>query len=161
MRPRRALVVLAAAMLLAFAWAPAHAGGLKCKTKKKGGDVFHNGTDGSMCEAVADNTSKSQAKASGANSFAESDSDSHGNAKSKATGGGNAQAQAFGNPGPCKAKATASGADAMANAHCEAGGFAQATATNGGNAMAFDNKAPTCDPGVSGTATVHSSFGDC
>jgi hypothetical protein len=160
MKSRGALVVLAAAMLLAFATAPAHAGGLKCKTKKKGGDVFHNGADGSMCEAVADNTSKSQAKASGANSFAESVSDSHAKAKSNATGGGNAQAQAFGNPGPCKATAHASGAGAMANAQCEAGGFAQATATNGGNAMAFDDKAPTCTPG-SGTATVHSSFGDC
>ncbi len=158
MKSRSALAVLAAVILLAFAWAPAHAGGVKCKTKKKGGDVFHNGTDGSMCEAVADNTSKSQARAAGG-SFAESTSDSHGSAKSTATGGSNAQAAAFGNPGKCTATANASGG-ASAFAQCENGGFAKATATGTGMAEAYDDKAPVCMPG-SGTAKVHSSFGDC
>ncbi len=159
MSRRKVMAGLAAAMLLVFASTQVQAG-VKCKTKKKGGDVFHNGADGSMCEAVADNTSKSQAKAAGSGSMAESTSDSHGKAKSTATSGGNAQAAAFGDPGSCKATASAS-SGATAFAQCEAGGFANATATNGGLAMAFDDKAPTCDPGATGTAKVHSSFGDC
>jgi hypothetical protein len=159
MSRRKAIAGLAAAMLLVFASTQVQAG-VMCKTKKKGGDVHHNGTDGSMCEAVADNTSKSQARAAGSGSFAESNSDSHGKAKSTATSGGNAQAEAFGDPGSCKATANASGG-ATALAQCEAGGFVNAIATGTGMAMGFDDKAPTCDPGANGTATVHSSFGNC
>jgi hypothetical protein len=159
MRSRKAMIGFAAAMLLAFAAAQADAKTLICKTKK--GDVFHNGKDGSMCEAVADGTSKSQAKATGPNSFAESTSDSHGNAKSNAINGGNAQAAAFGDPGKCKATAKAMEAGSTAFAQCEVGGFANATATAGGTADAFDDKAPTCNPGASGTAIVTSTFGNC
>ena len=170
MKARKVIVGVAVVTLLAFGSAqvqaePAQAESAKvkvlvCKTKKKGGDVFHNGTDGSMCEAVADNTSKAKATASGANSFSEADSDSNARAKSVATGGGNAQAAAFGNPGKCKATANASGG-ATAFAQCEAGGFANVIATGTGMAMGFDDKAPTCTPGPSGTATVHSTGGNC
>jgi len=159
LKPRKRFVGVAIVVLLAFAAAQVQAGVI-CKTKKKGGDVFHDGADGSMCEAVADNTSKSQARAAGSGSFAESNSDSHAKAKSTATSGGNAQAAAFGNPGKCKATANASGG-ATAFAQCEAGGFANVIATGTGMAMGFDDKAPTCTPGPSGTATVHSTGGNC
>jgi hypothetical protein len=159
---RQTTTALLAAMLLAFAAATAQAGaGAVCKSNSKG-DVSHTGTDGSMCDASADTGGKSKAIAKG-DSFAEATSDSHGKANATATGGASAQAAAFGNPGTCKASAKAMGSSpTMAFAQCEAGGFAHATATNGGNAQAFDDKAPTCDPGTAGgTAIVHSSFGNC
>ena len=156
-----AMMGFAAAMLLAFAAAPAHAKTLVCKTKKGHTDVFHNGTDGSMCEAVTeDGTGKSQAKATGANSFSETDVDHHGNAKASANGDhANGQAVAF---GKCKASAKAVGPNSVAFGRCEVGGFAHAVATGGGEADAFDDATPTCTATVNGsTAMVHSTGGDC
>ena len=155
-----AMMGFAAAMFLALAAAPAHAKTLVCKTKKGHTDVFHNGTDGSMCEAVTeDGTGKSQAKATGANSFSETDVDHHGNAKASANGDhANGQAVAF---GPCHASGKAVGTDSTAFAKCENGGFAHATATNGGTADAFDDKAPTCIAGTGATAVVQSTGGNC
>jgi hypothetical protein len=160
MKSRKAMIGLAAAMLLGLTAASAHAGTLVCKTKKGHTDVFHNGTDLSMCEAVSDGTGKSQAKATGAHSFSESDVDEHGNAKASANGDhANGQADAFGS---CHATGKAIGTDSTAFARCEVGGFAHAIATNGGEADAFDDAPPTCIANNGGsTATVHSTGGDC
>jgi hypothetical protein len=149
---------LAAAMLLALAVAPAHAKTLTCKTKK--GDVFRNGTDGSMCEAISeDATGKAQAKATGAKSFSEAVVDKHGVAKATANGAStDGQADAFGH---CHATGKAIGTGSKAFARCQIGGFAHATATNGGEADAYDDQAPTCIANNGATAVVHSTFGDC
>ncbi len=157
MKSRNAVIGLAAAMLFAFAAVSAHATTLVCKTHK--GDVFHNGTDGSMCESVSeDATCKAQSKATGANSFSESVCDKHGKANASANGDhANGQAAAF---GKCKASGKAIGTNSTAFGQCEAGGFAHATATGGGEADAFDDKAPTCIAN-GGTAVVHSTGGDC
>ena len=157
MKPRKTLIGLIAAMLLAFGVAEADAGALMCKTRN--GDVQHKDSDGNICGAVADG-SKSEAKAKGLKSYAWATSESRGRARAIATRGGNAQSGAYGNSGKCKASAIALGDGSIAFAQCEAGGRVQATATGGGGAYGFDNKAPICVPG-SGTATVHSTFGDC
>ncbi len=161
MKPRKAMLGLAAAMLLVFAAAQAHARtkfSVVCKTTT--GDVFHTGTDGSFCEAVSeDATGKAQAKAKGNHSFSEADVDNHGNAKASANGDtANGQADAFGS---CHASGKAIGANSTAFARCETGGFAHATATGGGEADAFDDAPPVCTPGVAGTAKVRSSGGNC
>ncbi len=155
MKPRKATMGLAAVVLLALASAQAHArAGAVCKTRN--GDVIHTGTDGSFCEAVADGTSKSKAKAKG-KSVTAATSGRHGTAKAIAIGGSNAQSVAFGKG---KAKAKAIGGS-VAFAECGTNGtFAQAMATGGGVAKAFDNATPTCTPGA-GTAKVRSSGGNC
>ena len=157
MKSRKAVIGLAIAALFAFAAVSAHAKTLVCKTHT--GDVFHDGTDGSHCEAVSeDATCKAQAKAKGTNSFSESVCDQHGKANASANGGAaNGQADAF---GKCKASAKAIGPSSVAFGGCEVGGFAHATATGGGEADAFDDQAPTCIAN-GGTAKVHSTGGDC
>ena len=154
-----AFAITAITMFFAFAAASAHATTLVCKTKKGHNDVFHNGTDGSMCEAVTeDGTCKARAKATGANSFSSTTCDKHGKVNASANGDhANGQAAAF---GKCHASAKATGPSSVAFGQCEAGGFAHATATNGGNAQAFDDKAPICTAN-GGTAVVQSTFGNC
>ena len=161
MKSRKAVIVSAIAMLFAIAPVLAHAKTLVCKAKKGHTDVFHDGTDGSHCEAVSeDGTGKSSAKATGAHSFSESDVDKQGKASALANGmSANGQATAF---GKCHASGKAIGTNSTAFAGCEAGGFAQATATNGETADGFDDATPTCSAPVNGsTAKVHSTGGDC
>ncbi|HEV2171096.1 MAG TPA: hypothetical protein VGR40_09125 [Candidatus Binatus sp.] len=113
----------------------------------------------SFSEASADSNSKSTATGKGDGSQTNASSDHNGKAASM-TNGTNSEAdtQAF---GQCKSKATATGTNSLATASCShAGTFAKATATNGGTAKAFDNMPPVCTP-AGGTATVHSSGGDC
>jgi hypothetical protein len=159
MKSRKAVIGLAIAMLFAFAPVLAHAKTLVCKTKKGHTDVFHNGTDGSMCESVTeDGTCTTQSKATGANSFSGTTCDQHGKAKASANGvHADGQASAF---GKCQASAKAIGPSSVAFGGCQVGGFAHATATGGGEADGFDYKAPTCIA-PPGTATVHSTGGDC
>ena len=159
MKPRDVMIGLAAAMLVALVSAPVHANTLVCKTKKGHNDVFHNGTDGSMCESVTeDGTCKPQSKATGASSFSESVCDKHGKVKASADGDhADGEAAAF---GKCKASAKAVGPHSVAFGRCEVGGFAHATATGGGTARAFDDAPPQC-VAAGGTALVQSTFGNC
>ena len=159
MKSRKVVIGLAIAMLFAFAPMLAHAKTLVCKTKKGHTDVFHNGTDGSMCEAVTeDGTCTAKANATGPNSFSSTTCDNHGKVKASANGDqADGQASAF---GKCKASAVATGPKSVAFGGCQAGGFAHATATGGGEADGFDFKAPTCIA-PPGTAKVHSTGGDC
>jgi len=147
---------LATAMLLAFATAPAHAAGVRCKTTT--GDVSLTGTDGSFCEAIADGTSSSKATAKGNNSIATANSDNQGSAKATATGGSHGESHA---DGKCHAKAKASGAGSHALAECfTTGGFSHATATGGAFAQGSDNNPPFCTAN-GGTAKVRSTGGNC
>jgi hypothetical protein len=157
MKSRKAVIGLVIATLFAFAPVSARATTLVCKTHT--GDVFHDGTDGSHCEAVSeDATCKAQAKATGTNSFSESVCDQHGKVHASANGDhADGEAQAF---GKCKASAKAVGLNSVASGRCEVGGFAHATATGGGTARAFDDAPPQCVAG-GGTAKVHSTGGDC
>src|SRR6266404_9012411 len=146
MKARNLMMWLATAMLLSVAAAPAYAKTLVCKTKKGHTDVFHNGTDGSMCESVTeDGTCTAQSKATGPSSFSESTCDKHGKVKASANGDhADGEAAAF---GKCKASAKAVGLNSVAFGRCEVGGFAHATATGGGTARAFDDAPPQCTAG--------------
>ena len=109
--------------------------------------------------ASADTGGHSTASATGDKSQANAATDANGKAKSTSNGdSAEADTQAF---GKCKSTSMATGTGSLATASCsKAGKFAFATATNGGTAHAFDNMPPVCTP-AGGSATVHSSGGDC
>lgn len=156
--------------------------GSECIASAFGKSKAHSSADGSksFAEADAQTGSKATATASGANSFSEAGADSHGHSTSHAMGDGSqanadtdehgkakamangtsaeADSSAFGN---CKSTSMASGTGSQAIANCtHSGTFVNATATGGGLAQGSDDAPPTCTPGA-GTASVHSSGGDC
>lgn len=159
--------------------------GSECYASSDGMAKAHSSASGSGSYAEADAAThgKSTATATGGSeSFAQSDtnghstshamnggngdaeSDEHGIAKSTSTGAdSHADSHAF---GKCKATATVTGSSmaggSMAFADCESNGtFVNATANGGGVAMGSDSGPPSCDVSGGGTATVHSTGGNC
>ena len=160
--------------------------GSECFASSDGHSKGHATATGDKSEAEADGMTggKATAIANGVSSFSDASADGHGHSTSTAMGDGtqaNAVTDAKG-----KAKSTANGtnseADSSAFGKCKAtsmattgphaaskavancshnGTFVSATATDGGMAEGSDDAPPTCDPGAHGTATVHSSGGDC
>lgn len=152
MKPRKSMIGLAAAMLLVFAAAPAHAGAGAVCAEKMSANIDNKGTDGSECFASSDGSGTAKAKASGAKSFADGEVQTGGKSNAVATGGsfseavsdtsGHSTSHASGGSsvtvasdehGVAKAAATlASEADASAFGKCSA----SAKATGGSLAVA-------------------------
>jgi hypothetical protein len=129
MKPHRAVMGFAAAMLLAFAAAPAHAGpGAKC-SEKQNSSVDHIGTDGSECSASSDGTGTAKSKASGATSSADAEVQTGGKANAVATGGSQSEALSD-TGGHATSHASGGGSDGFVESHGH--GVAKGNATGGG-----------------------------
>jgi Family of unknown function (DUF6764) len=133
MKPRKATIALAVAMMLALSALSAHAGPSVVCTEKKNTTVQHNGTDGSECFASSDGKSKGHSTATGDKSFADAEAMTGGKATAIASGVSSFSGATADTRGRSTASATGDGS--QANAATDANGKAKSTA-NGSNAEA-------------------------
>src|ERR1039458_10180388 len=130
MKPRKSMIGLAAAMLLVFAAAPAHAGaGSVCK-EKTATSVDNKGSDGSECFASSDGSSTAKSKATGDKSFADAEVSTGGRSKAAATGG--SFSEAISDTGGHSTSNSSSGSDGDATSDDH--GVAKTTATESSEA---------------------------
>jgi hypothetical protein len=151
MKLRNVVIGFAAAMLLAYASAPAHAKGPKFTVvcvEKANTNVDKKGNDGSECFASSDGTGKGTAKAAGDKSSAEGDAATKGTSTATARGGSISIASS---DTGCKAISHVSGTGGDGDATCDEHGTATTNVTGGGEAhtQAFGkcNAKATADAG--------------